>query len=204
MPHDKTETVFYFDELSDGAKEKARDWWRTNGLDYEWWDSSYEWFEACAKALGIEIANRRGHHGLCIFFSGFSSQGDGACFEGSYSFKKGWRKALRSEAPKEKELVEIGAVLSALQKPAQWGLTARAKQSGRYYHAGCMNVEVFDRLGDYAEAKAGDSVVEALRDFANWMYRKLQDEYEWLSSDEQVDEAILANQYEFTEDGAIA
>jgi hypothetical protein len=34
-----TTTVYTFDELSDNAKEKAREWWRSNGLDYEWYDS---------------------------------------------------------------------------------------------------------------------------------------------------------------------
>jgi site-specific recombinase XerC len=31
----------------------------------------------------------------------------------------------------------------------------------------------------------------------------LKKEYEWLMSDEQVDESIIGNQYEFTEDGEI-
>jgi hypothetical protein len=48
---------------------------------------------------------------------------------------------------------------------------------------------------------AEDAVMSALRDLARWLYRQLEREYEYLSSDEMVDEAILANDYTFTDDG---
>ena len=34
--------VYEFEELSDSAKEKTRDWFRQGALDYEWWESTYE------------------------------------------------------------------------------------------------------------------------------------------------------------------
>ena len=34
--------VYTFDELSDKAKEKARDWYKSGIDDYEWWDSTYQ------------------------------------------------------------------------------------------------------------------------------------------------------------------
>jgi hypothetical protein len=37
-----------------------------------------------------------------------------------------------------------------------------------------------------------------------WIYRQLEREYEWLMSDEQVDESIRINEYEFTEEGKLA
>ncbi len=50
-------------------------------------------------------------------------------------------------------------------------------------------------------ADAEDIVTEALRDLARWLYRQLEREYEYLTSDEAVDEAIAANEYTFTEAG---
>jgi hypothetical protein len=40
----RTATINYykFDELSDRAKDTARDWWRQGALDYGWWESVYE------------------------------------------------------------------------------------------------------------------------------------------------------------------
>ena len=40
-----------------------------------------------------------------------------------------------------------------------------------------------------------------LRELARWLYRRLEDEYACLTSDDAVDEAIAANEYTFTEAG---
>jgi len=50
-------------------------------------------------------------------------------------------------------------------------------------------------------ADAEETVIEALRDLARWLYRQLEREYDYLSSDEAVDETIIANDYTFTEPG---
>ena len=50
-------------------------------------------------------------------------------------------------------------------------------------------------------ADAEGVVIEALRDLARWLYRQLEREYDYLSSDEAVDETIIANEYTFTEAG---
>jgi hypothetical protein len=44
-------------------------------------------------------------------------------------------------------------------------------------------------------------VTEALRDLAIWLYRQLEQEYDHLTSDEAVDETLVANGYTFTEEG---
>jgi len=44
-------------------------------------------------------------------------------------------------------------------------------------------------------------LTEQLRDLARWLYRQLEREYDYQTSDDEVDEAIRANDYTFTEDG---
>ena len=188
--------VYRFDELSDGAKECARDWYRgdDDGLDYEWWDGVYEDVKACAALVGIEIEH--------IYFSGFSSQGDGACFEGRYDYKPGGAKALRQHAPQDETLHGIAADLQAAQRPAFYQLNARVKQRGHYSHEHCTEIEVFDfRDGQYTRHDWHDAIAEPLRDFMRWIYRQLESEHEWLTGDENVDETIRINEYEFDEDG---
>jgi hypothetical protein len=46
-----------------------------------------------------------------------------------------------------------------------------------------------------------ETVVEALRDLARWLYRQLEAEYDHLTSDEAVEEGIVINEYTFTEGG---
>lgn len=204
MPALKQYLIYTFDELSDAAKEKAREWYRNGQLDYDWWDSVYEQADTAAKHLGIDI-DRKGKHTPAIYFSGFWSQGDGACFEGSYRYKKGWRSALLHEfGPGDtlNELLSIGQALQEIQSKQFYKLEATCRHRGHYQHSGCMSVEVEhaeDRYRDIGDAE--DEVRDQLRLFADWIYDRLEQEHDWLTSDEQVDESIRANEYTFNEDG---
>lgn len=44
-------TVYSLDELTDTAKEQARNWYREGALDYEWWDVTFE----DAECIGLKI-----------------------------------------------------------------------------------------------------------------------------------------------------
>ena len=50
---------------------------------------------------------------------------------------------------------------------------------------------------------AEEEVTQALRLFADWIYSRLESEYDYRMSDENVDESIKCNEYEFTEDGSM-
>ncbi len=205
-----TQTIFAFDELSGDAKEKARAWYREGNLDHEWWDAVYEDAAQCGAVLGIDIAPR-GKYGHEIWFSGFWSQGDGACFAGSWEYRPDMLKAIRDHAPQDTDLHAIADSLDTIPHPAGW--SARMKHRGHYYHSGCMSVDVsFDDSNNavelegeelpQAEFTAGEeTITQAMRDFADWIYKSLEREHEYLQSDEQVDESIRANEYEFTESG---
>lgn len=194
--------VFKFPELSDAAKEKAREWYRNGAWDYDWWDSVYADADTIAGLMGITM-DRKGKHSPTIYFSGFWSQGDGACFEGTYCYKKGSVKAIKDYAPRDEELHRIATGLQDLQRRNFYALSASMKQHGHYNHSGCMTVSVSDDRHTYrwVDASAEDELTQYMRDFADWIYGQLEKEYEWLTSDEQVDEAIIANEYEFDAEG---
>ncbi|MBC7198091.1 MAG: antitoxin of toxin-antitoxin stability system [Pseudomonas balearica] len=204
MPALKQYLTYTFDELPEAAKEKAREWYRDGQLDYDWWDSVYDDADKIASIIGIDI-DRKGKHTPAIYFSGFWSQGDGACFEGSYRYKKGWRSALLHEfGPGDtlNELLSIGQSLQEIQSNQFYKLEATCRHSGHYQHSGCMSVDVEhaeDRYRDIGDAE--DEIRDQLRLFADWIYDRLKQEHDWLTSDEQVDESIRANEYTFNEDG---
>lgn len=197
MPKIIEKTIYTFDELSESAKEKARDWYRVGGFDYEWYDSVYEDAKQCAALIGITIDK--------IYFSGFSSQGDGACFEGRYSYVKGAAKALKSHAPLDKTLARIADELQALQRKNFYRLSAKVKHRGHYYHAHCTDIDVMkednNSYVNYADSETDKELCEILRSFMNWIYKQLEKEYEYLNSDESVSETILANEYTFDVNG---
>ena len=108
----ETKEAFKLEELDERAQREAYNQYSECGLSYEWWDFIYDDVKQSASIIGIEINK--------IYFSGFSSQGDGACFEGSYKYAPGWRKALIAEYGQNngslKEVIEIAEQLQAVQR----------------------------------------------------------------------------------------
>lgn len=215
-PHRIEETpVYMFDQLSDKAKETAREWYRSASVHDEWWDNVFDNVAYIGEIIGIKFARRRGSNALAIYFSGFSSQGDGACFEGSYAYAKGALAELKKERPasythdgttteckRNKELHEIARKLQDIQRKHFYKLEADCKHRGHYSHSGCMDVDVShsdDISRDIGDAET--DIRDTLRLFADWIYSTLEDEHDFIQSDEQVDEAMEANGYEFDEDG---
>ena len=205
----QTTTICKFDELSDEAKQTAINSNRSWSIqDSDWWDSSFESFADAADLFGLDIRQTRKslmdgtfRHDPTIYFSGFSSQGDGACFEGDYSYKKGALESTKQAFPGDSELLRIVQGLQALQQRNFYQLTASAKHRGRYNHSGCMDITV-----DRADGKAfsdddEERLEQLLRDFADWIYSQLEKEYDYLTSDEAIAESLRANEIEFTEDG---
>ncbi|MBY0137615.1 antitoxin of toxin-antitoxin stability system [Paracoccus yeei] len=210
MPDVIETTVYRLDELSEAAKDNARAWYREGGFDYDWYDAVYEDFRRIADILGIRIKSRTVRlmgggvrQEPCIWFTGFWSQGDGAAFEGHYSYRKGTAAEIRTYAPKDVELHRIADALHQAQRRNFYQLTAEATHRGRYYHEYCMAISVERDSPTWQDmtADAEETVIEALRDLARWLYRQLEREYDYLTSDEAVDEAIVANEYSFTVDG---
>ncbi len=210
MPEIIETTVYRFEELADAAKENARAWYRDGGFDYDWHDAVYEDFQCIAEILGVQFKNRTvrlmgggTREEPRIFFSGFWSQGDGASFECHYAYREGARAEIRSYAPQDTTLHGIADSLQAIQRRNFYQLRAEASHRGHYYHEYCMAISVERDSPTYQDmtTDAEDIVAEALRDLARWLYRQLEREYDYLSSDDVVDEAITANGYTFTESG---
>jgi hypothetical protein len=71
----------------------------------------------------------------CIWFSGFWSQGEGACFEGYWSHAKGAVARIRDYAPQDATLHSIADRLKAIQRRNFYQLAAEISRRGHYYHA---------------------------------------------------------------------
>ena len=210
MPQVIATTVYRLEELPEGAKDRARAWYREGGFDHDWYDAVYEDFQRIAEILGIRLKTRttrlvggRTRQDPCIWFSGFWSQGDGAAWEGVYSYRKSAAAELRAYAPKDKTLHRIAETLQAAQRQNFYQLRAAVTHRGNYYHAFTMAVSVSQDSAAAVEiiGDAESTVTDALRDLANWLYRQLEQEYDYLTSDEAVDETLIANGYTFTEEG---
>lgn len=208
MPKTIETTLYAFGELSPEAKIRARDWYRSAAPHDDWYDFVYEDFEAICTLLGITLSRRatRLHGGgtgsrPCIWFSGFSSQGDGASFEGSYAYRARSLRALSAHAPGDAVLRDIARRMQALQRRHFYRLTATISQRGRYVHARTMDVDVLRSDGAAVPEAVESDLTACLRDLADWLYRQLEREWDFRVSDEAVDEDIEANALLFTDEG---
>ncbi len=179
-----------FNELSKEAKELAIEQNNQINTDYDWWKwIEEEWREKLEK-LGYANAE--------IFFSGFYSQGDGACFTAEVVIEK-WVKTHKKGQRIAKLLAELNAGDLA---------TITIKNNGRDSYATSTTVEYegLSELSDKAYNQL-EEVVQWIKEeretLGNELYQELQSNYEDLSSAEAISETLLANDCDFLKSGVM-
>lgn len=197
----KTITLYKFEELSEAAQKKVIDKNYDINVDNEFWhESVIDDAKEQGKPLGFDIKK--------IYFSGFSSQGDGACFAGSFDGANIKAEELKKNCPEDRELHRIANQLAEIQKETA-NIGFSVVHCGHYNHKGCteFSFEIPEELEEICAAKinqAEETLTELARDYMEWIYSQLETQYEYLTSEEQIKETLIANEYEFKEDGSPA
>jgi hypothetical protein len=229
-------TVYTFEELPESVQAKVIH--NNNDLNTiaDWW--SFDDFNNIAEKLGFAISNE----GDDIFFSGFSSQGDGACFNASFTGNNNHAALITEYVPNDERLIGFGEYLDNAYNTLINGLVNQLVSNGvsslveeftnrvtnegfkglhtyvvdnRYSHENTRKITGWmdDLCADFIdnEVYSGDCYnlikdyiadVESVRySLCKWLYKSLNDEYDYLTSDEAIREIIIANYYEFTIEG---
>lgn len=196
-----------FDELSEKAKDKAREAYTSNNHPHDdWWDNIYEDFARICTILGISLSTRtvklmsgKTREEPHIYFSGFYSQGDGASFEGRYYFAPTASVDIR-EYSDDKELHRIADHLTAMQT-TQRLLGLEFFVAFIYAMGNNLRVEIgdwgIDEVGEPDEKQFAD----LMHSLAAWLYKQLEAENDYLYSDKCVDQYLINET--FDEDGTI-
>lgn len=197
--------AYEYDELSPAAQEMARDWWRkANSESGEtfWSESVIDDFCKLAGFLGWSVDSKR------VYWSGFWSQGDGACFEGDFDSRNIDLAGLEQYAPAGPDALnaEIGGIGARIKAACDGRLVqGHSKHNDRYCHSRSIDLDFWscDDNGEEESLPDGarESLEEETRDLCDWLYAALEREYEWMMADEQIAETIRANEYLFDECG---
>lgn len=198
--------VYTFDELSETAKEKARDWIRENNreMGYPWTKENEDSLNAFAALFPIRVTDWQ-----------YNSYGgvDGVTFtiehEGVESLE-GYRLARWLENNIYSKLYK-GKYYSTPGQYVDGQYTFKARRSKCQKEASCeltgycMDDTLAAPVLEFMKRpRAGVTLRELLNDcFDNWA-KACVDDIEYQDSEEVVDETIRANEYEFTEDGEVA
>ena len=173
----RTETIkiYSFDELSAEAKEKAMRGNRGINVDYDWWGCTYE----LMKEMGVEI------NSFSIYLR-----------EISITIEDSEYTAIKTieNFGKESEIVKISKQFIADRD----ALIKRLGEGNEI--AGYSVKEEFIYIYDEEiECLEEQYIKEMAEEILTW----LRDEYEYLQTDEAVAEILIANDFEFTENGEI-
>ncbi len=190
-----TINTFKFSELSERAKESARDWWKENGLDEFECESITEGFQHKLEELGLPSDDVRWRLSSC--------QGDGVAFYGcvdveEYLTKNKLKTKFRKLFDSDKDLL-IDNV--EIDKNQSFHL---------YDHHNTMSVSYNEALYNGYENPSREQALEDFTDHLNDHIKELSHEFvkqgteaiDHYNSDENVDESIICNDYSFTEDGS--
>ena len=195
-------TVYSFSDLETNEELKRKVLEKNDDINvtYNWAEYSIDDFKELSKIIGIDIKD--------MYFSGFWSQGDGACFTGSYQYRKNALKDLIAYSPQDNDLHEAVKQLQVFQRKCFYAMTVKITQMGNYCHENTM---VFDFDTQIDKMSIGSKIDSLEREFkalfkwlAKWLYRKLEKEYEYLTSETAILGTLQANEYEFYLDGSIA
>jgi len=163
-----------------------------------WWECSESDFKEDMKQVGVHVER--------IYFSGFSSQGDGACFEGRLDNALTYLdQHHKDQHPMIRKLLENGGEVYV-----------HCDHTGRYYHENCtrfwadcdtltgmlpqpteFHEAIVDQWQELLVKEMDDfetAVTEQWRTYMRELYRKLEAEHEYHTSDEAVWETITANE----------
>lgn len=187
--------IYTFEELSATAKEVAIENHRDVNTYDGWWEGVYEGLTEKANEAGFHVGN--------IYFSGFWSQGDGAMFE--YTTLG---DTLLNKFVDQLDLSPMRKSWLKTQTFAQ----SEGKHSGHYYHEYCCSHNVdfepnfgwqsnlWEWIGSFAD-QFEKFVVEEYKTLCRQLYSDLASDHELLTSDEQVADIIIMNEWEFDENG---
>ena len=194
--------------LSEERRDALLEKHRNTNVEYdEWWDGVYEQFvESCTeKGICVDTRDVRTVGGKTvtkprIYFSGFWSQGDGACFEGRVD---DWPKFFAAAG-----CPELTDLYEKLTDPLSLSWT----HSGHYYHSYSVSFEdelwatnPYDPDDDVLQCAAWSAVmkdgaifdekendfIKFIRGLMDQLYKDLEEEHDYLTDDERVVEYIL-------------
>lgn len=176
-----------FEELTKERQAKELDEYRDINVDHEWYEFTISYFRDALEILGF--------NNVKIEFSVFGTQGDGASFTGEFYL------------PSDDDALEMR--LEKFKSKCPWLYKVNESLFNHYEEMtfsddDSLYLETLTvyRIGHrYTHSNTitcdNDSVKDFARAFSDLMYKTLEKEYEFLTSDEQVIESIISNEVEF-------
>lgn len=218
--------LYSFEELSEDAKKVAINNNRKFQVDHDWWDCTYDDFVKLCNIIKVPLVYTYGKNVKTkiynISFSGFYHQGSYSAFECAISTSDVFSIIENFESQNwKKEFPKLEITMPSLTK--NWKQIKKAENQldfiidSKCAGRGCFSVSSEwtlhnERMGNDGNWLPHPNVELVCDEICEWveqllkelnsiLYKWLQEEYEYRTSDECVSESLIANECEFLEDG---
>jgi hypothetical protein len=192
MPIETTIKLYKYEELTGKARDKARDKLANWNTSDGWYGFSVDDFTERLESYGFTNPE--------INFSGFWSQGDGLSFTSDrIDFDKLWEHLIVNKYIQRRKQFFIENLLVKL-----------VRTNHRYCHERTVSTDMDFQYSVFSDehprvAKAINEIEEAIESLrmtlCDTYYKELESEYEYLTSEEAIQEMSAANDYLFDEHG---
>lgn len=210
------------DEWDKDTQDKIIEKYRyINTEGHDWYDGEYEWWAGKLAEQGYDIEETRykdgykwsdgpgskrvktgkqvAYTGYNISFSGFYSQGDGASFTGTIDIIKWLEYNKIAKYDRILKLMKSGNI--------DTGANIKRDRWGNYVHWNTTSIsyswyldDKYTRINELLESLEED-ILKDHQQLNKDIYDDLEKCYDNQVSDEAVKETLIANEYEFDEDG---
>jgi hypothetical protein len=204
--------LYSFNQLDKQAKQKALTTYQDLNVGFDWWNDEFDDFIELCSYMGIAVNKDS------IKFRGFYSQGDGSGFSALVDMPKLVtaiaNQLWKDYAPMQEFIFivphvdrRVMALVAHGLLPSEPQIISRSRQYGVVTDLGISEV--------IKDGKTHDNIFEELDKLEEWLrsvadilnrhlYKSLENQYEFLTSDTAIKESILTNEYLFTADGRSA
>jgi hypothetical protein len=184
--------TYKFEELSDKAKEKAREWWTKDGLDEHECECITEDFQYVLEEKGLPSDKVHWRLSCC--------QGDGVAFYGSvdveeYLTKNKLKTKFKKLFDKDGDLLISNVTINNCNH--------------HYHHYNTMSISYNeDFYGGYdnptreqACADFVDYLTDHIKELSKQFEKNGYESIDYYNSSSYIDEILIINEYDFLEDG---
>lgn len=193
LSHRTIETpVYYFAELSDEAKEKAREWWRNcESGDPSWVHERRQSLEAFCKEFPVEARDWEYDAWSYSVTAKFTGSDEEGVLSGPRLAGWLWNHHRNVLVTNKRYEIQGRSRLSRITyEPTSCPFTGY-----------CMDENLLDPIRAFLEKPTDETLEDLLDDCLQAWGKAARDDSAWIIEDEQVDETIVANEYEFDEAG---
>ena len=208
--------TFEFEELSEQAKDKVRDWY-ADDLDAFWAEPIIEHVKEEGIEHGFDICD--------IYWSGFSSQGDGASWDGAVDTPAFLKHHLKPDNPHFARYTVLTELLEedyvdnrfCIYSTREFYCHSGTMRSVTPNYGGIDGVDLKVRCGILAGASVAELFVtididklldhltewalKEAKNYADDIYKQLEKGYDYELSDENIQALADNHGWRFSEDG---